>query len=343
MCCCGKCDSQVDLGQFGIDASGCIRDASWLASIKVPCKQSLLNPALFYEIPSRQICQIKTVASGSFGSIDIASRSDDKVKSIVYVKKPRIIGRSLLYEALIQDKVQRTLFKGGFPTGAPRVLDIFKLHDGSVCFTMEMIEAVETLQEVLEKATTAEVTHVLVEAILQVSAMLWYLETEIGMNHRDLKPSNLLIRKHEPKVRSLKIGDKVLEIISTFTLTFIDFGFSCIGSNETQKSDIAIGKAYHPSDPCPKEGRDLYSFLAFIYAEHWSKLPLDLRALFEKWLAVPGTKLLEVLRRYKSDAKDHIYFIIGNIDIKKFDCCPCKIVGDIEAFGSAGKAGGSGH
>jgi len=341
MCCCGECDSRVDLTPFGIDASGCIRDSGWLASIKVPCKQSLLVPAMYYETASKKICQIKTVATGSFGSIDIASRQDDTIKTTVFVKKPRIPGRSLLYEALIQNKVQTTLFKGGFPTGAPCVLDIFKLHDNSVCFTMELIEATETLEEVLQKATKAEITHILVETILQVCAMLWYLETEIGMNHRDLKPSNLLIRRHEPKSRSLKIGDKTLEISSTGTLTFIDFGFSCIGSSETQKSDIALGKFYHPSDPCPKDGRDLYSFLAFIYAEHWAKLPEDMRCLFEKWLAVPGTKLLEVLRKYKTDAKEYIYFLTGNIDIKKFDCCPCRIVNDLQAFSTGSGAASS--
>ena len=336
MCCCGACDSHVSLDNFGIDASGCIRDSGWLASIKVPCYQSVLVPSVFYETPEKKITQIKTIASGSFGSIDIAMRNDKYFgNNTVFVKKPKIIGRSLLYEALIQNKVQNTLSKAGFPTGAPKVIDIFNLHDGSICFTMEVIEATETLQEVLEKTKQEDMTPLLIERLLQLCSMLWHLETKIGMNHRDLKPSNLLVRKHEAKSKILKINDIELPITSKFTLTFIDFGFSCIGSNETQKSDIALSSVYHPSDPCPKEGRDIYTFLAFIYAEHWNKLPVDLRCLFETWLAVPGVKILEFLRKHKTNAKDWIYFLTGNVDIKKFNCCPCKIVNDLRKFGSS--------
>lgn len=334
MCCCGKCDSYVNLAQFGIDASGCIRDSGWLASLKVPCNQSILIPALYNNTVTKKICQIKTIATGSFGAIDIATRTDSISAQTVFVKKPKLNGKSLLYEALIQDKVQKTLIEGGFPTGAPKVLDIFKLHDGSVCFTMEIIEATETLQEILEKTKSELMAPLLVESLLQVSAMLWYLETRIGMNHRDLKPSNLLVRKHEPTHKILKIDDVELSITSKFTLTFIDFGFSCIGSAESQKADIALSAVYHPADPCPKEGRDLYSFLAFIYAEHWNKLPVDLRCLFESWLTVPGTKIVDFLRKHKGNAKDWIYFLTGNIEIKKFDCCPCKIVGDLRKFGT---------
>lgn len=336
MCCCGDCDSLICLDNFGIDTSGCIRDSGWLASIKVPCHQSVLIPSIFYETVEKKITQLKTIAFGSFGTIDIAMRNDKYLgNSIVYVKKPKISGKSLLYEALIQSKVQSALYKAGFPTGAPKVIDILKLHDGSVCFTMEVIEATETLQEVLEKTKSDEMTPILIESLLQVCAMLWYLETHIGMNHRDLKPSNLLVRKHVPKNKILKINDIELSIISKFTLTFIDFGFSCIGSNETQKADIALSSVYHPSDPCPKEGRDIYTFLAFIYAEHWNKLPADLRCLFESWLAVPGVKILEFLRKHKTNAKDWIYFLTGNVEIKKFNCCPCRIVNDLRKFGSS--------
>lgn len=332
MCCCGKCDSHVNLAQFGIDASGCIRDSGWLTSLKVPCNQSLLVPALYVETLNKKICQIKTIATGSFGAIDIATRTDMLGSATVFVKKPKLIGKSLLYEALIQSKVQKCLIEAGFPTGAPKVLDIFKLHDGSVCFTMEIIEAAETLQELLDKAKPEEITPLLIESLLQVCSMLWHLETIIGMNHRDLKPSNLLVRKHDSITKNLKISDIELPITSKFTLTFIDFGFSCIGSSVTQRADIALSNVYHPADPCPKEGRDLYSFLAFIYAEHWNKLPADLRCLFETWLSVPGTKIVEFLRRHKGNAKDWIYFLTGSVEIKKFDCCPCRIVSDLKKF-----------
>ena len=326
------CDSKVTLSKFGLEGEGCIRNSQWLASITVPCKQSLLVPALFYDTTDKKICQLKTVATGTFGAIDVAQRIDASGASNVFVKKPRIAGRSLLYEALLQDKVQQSLEKGGFPTGAPRVHDIFKLRDGSVCFTMELIEAAETLETVLASAADGDLATILVEALLQVCAMIWHLETALGMNHRDLKPSNLLVRRHAPVARTLVIGERRLEIESRFTITFIDFGFSCMGSAVTQKADIALSTVYAASDPCPKQGRDMYSFLAFIYAELWNRLPADLACLFENWLHVPGAKMTGFLRKNKTAAKDWIYFLTGNVDIKAFDCCPCRIVGDLEGF-----------
>ena len=338
--CCGgsaaaACDSKVTLSKFGLEGEGCIRNSQWLASISVPCKQSLLSPDLFYDTADKKIRQLKTVATGTFGAIDVAERSAAGATAAVYVKKPRIAGRSLLYEALLQDKVQQSLEEGGFPTGAPRVHDIFKLRDGSICFTMELIEAAETLETVLAAAADADLAQILVEALLQVCAMIWHLETALGMNHRDLKPSNLLVRRHAPVARTLVIGKRRLEIESRFTITFIDFGFSCMGSSATQRADIALSSVYPAADPCPKQGRDLYSFLAFIYAELWSRLPADLACLFENWLHVPGSKMTGFLRKNKTAAKDWIYFLTGNVDIKAFDCCPCRIVGDLEGMGGA--------
>jgi serine/threonine protein kinase len=326
------CDSKVSLTKFGLEGEGCIRNSTWLASISVPCRQSLLIPALYVDTTAKKICQLKTVATGTFGSIDVAQRIDSSGATNVFVKKPRIAGRSLLYEALLQDKVQQSLATGGFPTGAPRVHDIFKLHDGSVCFTMELIEAAETLETVLEKAAAEQLAPILIEALLQVCAMIWHLEQTLGMNHRDLKPSNLLLRFHEPTSRTLVIGQHKLEIESRFTITFIDFGFSCMGSADTQKADISLSSVYSAADPCPKQGRDLYSFLAFIYAELWNRLPADLACLFETWLHVPGSKMTGFLRKNKAAAKDWIYFLTGNVDIKSFDCCPCRIVADLAKF-----------
>jgi serine/threonine protein kinase len=162
--------------------------------------------------------------------------------------------------------------------------------------------------------------------------MVWYLDTTLGINHRDLKPSNFLITEHEPKLRILQIEDEIIEIESKYSLTFIDFGFSCLGSTDTHISDISLSTVYSRADPCPKEGRDMYLFLAFLYIDFYSKLPSKLLSLFEVWLNIPGSNIMSFMRKDKETTKKWIYFIAGNENIKKFNSSPSKIVKDLQAL-----------
>jgi hypothetical protein len=82
----------------------------------------------------------------------------------------------------------------------------------------------------------------------------------------------------------LQIEQDIFEIQSKYSLTFIDFGFSCLGSTETHISDISLSTVYSKFDPCPKEGRDMYLFLSLLYIDFHSKLPDKLLILFESWI-----------------------------------------------------------
>jgi serine/threonine protein kinase len=327
-----RCQAWISLDMCGIQGQGCLKDTQWLNSIVIPCSHSIMIPSIYVNVPNKKLTLVKNVAHGKFGYIDYASFETAAGHKDVYVKRPIIPGKSLLYEACIQKLVGDSLKNIGFPTGAPKILDIFRLRDESVSFAMEEIAGAVTLDKYLESVNPSQISAVIIDCLLQLCAMVWYLDNMLGINHRDLKPSNFLITEHAPVSRILQIETEILEVESKYSLTFIDFGFSCLGSTETQVSDISLSTVYSKLDPCPKEGRDLYLFLAFLYVDFHTKLPQTLLNLFESWLTIPGSNILSFIRKDKERAKKWIYFIAGNESIKRFNSSAARIVKDIQAL-----------
>jgi serine/threonine protein kinase len=326
-----KCYACVSLEHTGIPKKGCLRDEKWLRSITVPTHHSIFNSNLYIDLSTKKLTCLKNVYSGKFGYIDLARLEDEYGSKDVYVKRPIIPGKSLLYEACIQMLVYKSLKNIGFPTGAPKVVSIFRLRDNSVCFAMEQIKNSCTLDKYLESIPRENISNVIVDCLLQLCAMITYLNSYIGINHRDLKPSNFLIVEHETPIRKvLNIGSDILEIESKYSLTFIDFGFSCIGSIETCVSDISLSTVYSKKDPCPKEGRDLYLFISFLYIDYYDKLPQQLIHLFESWFDIPGTNLCKFIKKDREAARKWIYFITGDERITSFKTCPSNIVKDLQ-------------
>jgi serine/threonine protein kinase len=330
-----KCSARIQLGSVGILAEGCLRDPKWINSVIVPCTQSILNQAKYVDTSECKLVYRQNISHGKFGYIDIASyqKSEDPKEIDVYVKRPIVAGKSLLYEACIQKLVGESLASIGFPTGAPRLVSIFKLRDNSVCFAMEQINGAKTLDKYLDSVPRGHIAEVVVDCLIQLCAMVWHLDKELGINHRDLKPSNFLIVEHNRVERKiLTIDCDILEVDSKHSLTFIDFGFSCLGSIDTHKSDISLSTVYSKDDPCPKEGRDMYLFLAFLYIDYHMLLPTQLLHLFEEWLDISNSNLCKFIQKDKQNAKEWIYWITGNEKIKKFNTCPIKIIRDLQKF-----------
>jgi serine/threonine protein kinase len=275
---------------------------------------------------------LKTVSHGSFGYIDLAQDQTVAGTKEVYVKRPILPGKSLLYEACVQQCIAEELSSIGFPMGAPHITHVFMLRDHSVCFAMEPIDGAVTLDRYLESVSKEHLSAVIVDCLLQLSAMLWHLNSILGMNHRDLKPSNFLMVEHPPTTKVLVIEHEIIEISSTHSLTLIDFGFSCIGSTTTQRTELSLSTVYPKDDPCPKEGRDLYLFLGLLYIDYYDKLAPRLCQLFESWLQEPGSNLCRFMRKDKESSKKWLYFMVGNTQIKRFQSCPQRIVRDLQAF-----------
>lgn len=325
-----KCIAWVSLESMGIPSSGCLRSSSWLRSIVVPSHPSIFQPSIYIDQPSCHLTCIKTLSHGSFGYIDVARYETEKGAKEVYVKRPIRPGKSLLLEACVQQWTHLHMKDIGFPMGAPEVLRIFRLRDESVCFAMEPIDGATTLNAYFDASSSSCFSSSMVDCLLQISAMAWYLDHTLGMNHRDLTPSNFLVVEHEPMRKILTIENEIIEISSRRSLTLIDFGFSCIGSTETHVSDLSLSTVYSMSDPCPKEGRDLYLFLGLVYIDYYERLPPTMRTLFEGWLT--GSNLCRFMRQDKEHSKKWLYFMAGNEQIKRFDSRPERIVKDVQSL-----------
>jgi len=326
-----KCHAWISLDSLGLSHQGCLKDSSWLSSISIGNHHSVTNKALYIDLPHKKLLSLKTISSGAFGHIDFGKYENKSKKDDVFIKRPIIPGDSLFYEACIQKLVSDKLHHIGFPTGAPKPICVFKLSDNSVGFAMEQIEGAVTFDKYLESLHVTYLPNVIIDCLLQLCAMIWYLNSTLGVNHRDLKPSNFLIVEHENSIRkTIMIENEKLEIDSKYSLTFIDFGFSCLGSTETHVSDISLSTVYSKSDPCPKEGRDMYLFLAFLFIDYHSKLPLELIVLFEKWLDIPGSNFCHFMKKDKENSKQWLYFITGNENVTSFRSCPYRIVKDLQ-------------
>ena len=327
------CPARIRLDSIGIQEEGCLIDTKWINSIIIPSTQSIINPSKYIDSSECKLQCLKNISHGKFGYIDLALYKKGDISQDVYVKRPIIPGKSLFYEACIQKLVGDSLANIGFPTGAPRLLSIFRLRDNSICFAMEQIEGAKTLDKYLDSVPRGQIAEVVIDCLLQLCAMVWHLDRTLGINHRDLKPSNFLIVERDAIERKiLTIDCDILEIDSKHDLTFIDFGFSCLGSTETHKSDISLSTVYSKEDPCPKEGRDMYLFLAFLYIDYHMLLPLKLLQLFESWLDISNSNLCKFIQKDKQSAKEWIYWITGNEKIKRFNTCPCRIIKDLQKF-----------
>jgi serine/threonine protein kinase len=329
-----KCCAWISLDSIGISPApkdGCLRNSIWVHSLNIFCSQPILDQLQYIKSSTESLRCINNVAHGTFGYIDSALYKTADKTIEVYVKRPIIPGRSLLYEACIQKLVGDHLRSIGFPTGAARILSIFRLRDNSVCFAMEQINNAMTLDKYIEFTNINTISSVLIDCLLQLCAMIWYLDTTMGINHRDLKPSNFLIVEHEPITKVLQIEADIFEIKSKYSLTFIDFGFSCLGSTETHISDISLSTVYSRFDPCPKEGRDMYLFLSLLYVDFHSKLPVKLLQLVESWINT-HSNMTNFMRKDKESSKEWVYYIAGDIRIKKFNSSPSRIVKDLKAL-----------
>ena len=325
---CGEvhCNAWISLHSVGIPIEGCIKDPSWTQSVRTRLSSSQMGYA-YINLPFKRLLCMDTIAQGQFGYIDLATYTVHDDKREVYVKRP-ILSDNLLMEACIQKLVGESLIRAGFPLGAPPLVSIFALNNGSICFAMEPIRHTVTLNKCLDAATPCTIGPIVIDCLVQLCAMLSHLHADLGMNHRDLKPSNFLIQEHAAKEKQLVIDGKPLTILSRYSLTMIDFGFACLG-NTVSTSEVSLSTVYTMADCCPKEGRDLFLFLGILYLHYHTKLPPTLLSLFESWI---DPKLCAFMQKNQEYSVRWLYFMAGSEGITRFPSTPLRIVQDLQAL-----------
>lgn len=219
---------------------------------------------------------------GGYGILYKSLRKDlssNEVRTVM-VKRPDE-GASLREEALIQWLAWTTLNGFGLGTAVPQVYDIF-LRQKKVCFSMEFVDGCFP-HEYLFETKTPDVFFF--QMVAQVALLCLILEKNILLDHRDLKGNNVYIRKREVEYEFTMDGATYV-LKAPFQVVILDFGFACLG-NERGTSAVNLGQARLPSsDPCPKEGRDLFHFVT----SFWS-IP-SIRALMKKETLVEVESLL---------------------------------------------------
>jgi serine/threonine protein kinase len=219
----------------------------------------------------RCLLNYKRVAyQGSHGKIQLCYRSpapqprlgEYSVGSLC-VKLPEPKEYSLCSEAILQWKAAEALEVRGIRGAVPRVFDIFQ-YAGETRFSMEFIDGVSSLQYVAE----SEEPHItLFQILAQLCLLLSILQTDLHLDHRDLKADNIWIQK-KSTYYSVELRGKTYRIWAPFQVVLLDFGFACLGGEDGRAILNLSEGVLPPLDPCPKEGRDLFQFLASLLSIH---------------------------------------------------------------------------
>jgi len=350
---------KIDLNDIGINYCGSLCSSNFFTNVFPQIHHSHKedkwidnsNVSLIFE---------DFIDRGAYGALALCRRlthgdSGKIVDELVFAKipaRPFLTRDCLFWEACIQMIVRKTLTKAGFKNGAPRVRDIFELRDGTIGYTMDIIIGAKSFDVKLRDSDKNTFLQLIIEGIFQVASMISILQKELGFNHRDLRAANLLCREIEKNTptkiivwdeetevnwqpsesfsnekRSERKHD--IEVHSNMEFTLIDFGFTSFSKYQDCDGFRLNGHVYSPIDPCPKPGRDMFMFLAFLLAEFGNKMNSELRKYFKKWLhtscglelplriAKPGRGIYQFLRKYGLRGDKWIYFISGNVHLSQ--------------------------
>jgi serine/threonine protein kinase len=220
---------------------------------------------------------------GGYGSIYRARRIVQESSTEICIKIPHTSTFSLCPEAILQYMAEKSLAATDIHGAVAHVYDIFQ-YAGEVRVSMSFIEGLSLVDFVVNSSSPERV---FVQALMQISFLLAYLEETLRLDHRDLKGDNIWIRL-SPIRYTATIGGVKRTISAPFQVVLLDFGFSCLG--EDGSAVVSLSDGILPKvDPCPKEGRDLFQLIASL----WSIPLLRTRIL-------PLQKDIEELLSYKN-------------------------------------------
>lgn len=227
------------------------------------------------------------------------------------VKRPHDPEFSLCSEAILQWLCSTALKRGGINGAVPHVYDIFE-YTGETRFSMEFVNGVSALEAI---ATAADPDATCLQILAQAALLLGYLEDTLRLDHRDLKADNLWVRHQSPIEYVLRVGGKRWYLTAPFQVVILDFGFACLGGQDGN-AIVNLGAPQYPSmDPCPKEGRDLFQFVASLWSVDLvrGRLSPALQAELRELLTYRGAAFADTASRHS-----HIEWIYDAVKARKF-------------------------
>jgi serine/threonine protein kinase len=274
------------------------------------------------------------VGSGGHGILEEFYRVQTNQQELILLKKSKDDELSVRTEAFVQWLAQKTFEVYGLGNRIPQVYDILLCTDNNVGFTMKEFTNCFLCSKFILESTNVErdIYHILG----QVSILLQILEETLHLDHRDLKANNILISP-EPSILSfscLNNGAVVrTQFLSPFTVILVDFGFACIGNVLTGLTSVDAGEgAFPPLDPCPKEGRDIFQFIASLYSVESlrAKLTPSLAQKFSDWLDLEHTDCQGIIKKWSYT--ELMYLLTSLKTFKKVLCTPKAILEEVRKF-----------
>jgi len=279
-----------------------------------------------YDLSGQFVCKftpIKSLGEGTFGHVDLFTRTDAKsISKTVAIKRPKFVEMKLLQEALFQRKLHEDLLPFGLSFCVPEVYDIFEYRvTGDVWFSMESFEPTLLSQWSNENI---QKKNMFVLLILQIALILEVFEQELKIDHRDLKINNVLVLD-KPVSIGISWNEKDKNLDFPFRVVFLDFGFAC--KNATV--DIKHSSPY--LDACPKEGRDIFQILVSLWNNESLRnaMPLTWCSWIQKRIStIFPTNYPSLILTESKKPLNWMYTLTDDKDFRAPLCAPRKIIHD---------------
>jgi serine/threonine protein kinase len=271
--------------------------------------------------------------------------------------------QALLFEAALHVLAHKTMTEAGHPTVVPELFDVLALPWDPDDSSAANIKAVWIQMEYIrgENLHTYFKTHLrltldvaandqlLVDILIQLCVYMDILQKSLYFNHRDLKLNNVLRRRTTPGWTKTLTHPALREPwICQNDLTIIDFGFSCVGCEDSVQSLIQAGSWFRQDHDCLKGGRDMALFL---YCLHCcfplrGRISKGLWGILEKAMVAEWDTerihLLEVgvekngnpghMARPHLEFDAGIYRFLRHTGIEVPGCEPRRLMATLEAF-----------
>lgn len=282
--------------------------------------------------------EFETAMKGSYGTILLALREATPLEDSEYcfIKTSETHNKTLLVEGILQTLAYSVLLNAGFPKAVPKVIDICLHPTKGTVLILERIHGSKMLAEYLSShiqwgCPSDTNDRLLMSILAQVASYVAVLEKELGMNHRDLKGTNVLMimPSAEPILTQTTMDTYHWNITSSVQTILIDFGFSCIG-RPSGDTVLSAGEFLPETDFCPKEGRDLFLFLASLWNLESLRKSLTPKAkgLFQQLLRdnTQNTSWSDWLSGSVKDSMLSMYLLTSSSRFASSSCSPIHVL-----------------